>query len=180
VLHHPRYGSLVTRPCTPAELLERLSALEIQVTTVEHPPVYTVDQARQHREGQRGGFSKNLFLRNKKGKMWLVVAEEEAPIDLKGLGLGLGAGRFSFASPARLERYLGVTPGAVTPFGLINDTEQVVSVVIDRRLEALDPLNFHPLDNARTTAISPGDLLRFIAATGHSCELVDLTRFAPA
>ncbi len=164
---------------TPDELFAFLSELKINTETVEHPPVYTVDQARQHREGLRGGFSKNLFLRNKKGKMWLVVAEEEAPIELKSLGRGLGAGPFSFASPARLERYLGVTPGAVTPFGLINDTEGVVRVVIDKRLEALDPLNFHPLDNARTTAIAPGDLLHFIEATGHPYELVDLTRFVP-
>jgi Ala-tRNA(Pro) deacylase len=165
---------------TPDELFTFLRELEITTETIEHPPVYTVEQAQQHREGLRGGFSKNLFLRNKKGKMWLVVAEESAPIDLKTLGRGLGAGPFSFASPARLERYLGVTPGAVTPFGLINDTEGVVRVVLDKRLEALDPLNFHPLDNARTTAISPRDLLRFIEATGHPCDLVDLTHFAPA
>ena len=162
-----------------SDLFRLLADLGIEVRTVEHPPVYTVEQAREHREGLEGGFSKNLFLRNKKGKMWLVVAQEERPIELKALGKGIGAGNLSFASKERLQRYLGVEPGAVTPFGLINDTEGVVSVVIDQDLLQVDPLNFHPLDNARTTAISPADLLRFIEATGHAVEQVDLGMYAP-
>ena len=162
-----------------SDLFRLLEELGIEVRTVEHPPVYTVEQAREHREGLEGGFSKNLFLRNKKGKMWLLVAQEERPIRLKALGKGIGAGNLSFASPERLQRYLGVEPGAVTPFGLINDTEGVVSVVIDQDLLQEDPLNFHPLDNARTTAISPSDLLRFIEATGHTVEQVDLGMYAP-
>ncbi len=161
------------------ELFRLLDELGIETRTVEHPPVYTVEQAREHREGMSGGFSKNLFLRNKKGKMWLVVAQEDRPIRLKALGKGIGAGNLSFASKERLERYLGVEAGAVTPFGLINDTEGVVRVVIDAGLLELDPLNFHPLDNARTTAISPADLLRFIEATGHKAEQVDLELYAP-
>ena len=161
------------------KLFELLDELGIKTHTVEHPPVYTVEQARQYREGMRGGFSKNLFLRNKKGKMWLVVALEDRPIRLKALGKGIGAGNLSFASEERLERHLGVEPGAVTPFGLLNDAGGLVSVVMDAGLLELDPLNFHPLDNARTTAISPADLLRFIEATGHRVELVDLGLYAP-
>ena len=162
-----------------SDLFRLLEELGIEVRTVEHPPVYTVEQAREHREGLEGGFSKNLFLRNKKGKMWLVVAQEERPIQLKALGKGIGAGNLSFASKERLVRYLGVEPGAVTPFGLVNDTECLVSVIIDQDLLLEDPLNFHPLDNARTTAISPADLLRFIEATGHQVKKVDLGLYAP-
>ena len=162
-----------------SDLFGFMEALGIQVQTVDHEPVYTVEQARQHREGLEGGFSKNLFLRNKKGKMWLVVAQEDQPIQLKALGKGIGAGNLSFASKERLQRYLGVEPGAVTPLGLINDTEGAVSVVIDQALLRQDPLNFHPMDNARTTAISPADLLRFIEATGHAVEKVDLGLYAP-
>jgi Ala-tRNA(Pro) deacylase len=164
---------------TPEELLSYLDELGIATRTVRHPAVYTVEQARQHRQGLTGGFTKNLFLRNKKGRMLLVVAEESRPLHLKSLGRGLGAGNLSFASAERLQRYLGLVPGAVSPFGLVNDTEGAVSVVIDRSLEALDPLHFHPLDNAMTTAISPGDLLRFIEATGHAFQLVDLAPFTP-
>lgn len=162
---------------TPDELFAFLRELGIETATVEHPPVYTVEQAQQHREGLEGGFVKNLFLRNKKGKMWLVVAEESTPINLRALGRGLGAGNLSFASPDRLQRYLGVQPGAVSPFGLINDTEGLIRVVLDQRLATLDPLNLHPLDNARTTAIAPGDLFRFLEATGHTFELVDLASY---
>jgi Ala-tRNA(Pro) deacylase len=161
---------------TPKDLLDYLDGLGIATRTVRHRAVYTVEQARRHREGLTGGFTKNLFLRNKKGRMWLVVAEESRAIDLKALGRGIGAGNLSFASEERLRRYLGLEPGAVSPFGLINDTERAVSVVLDSRLQELDPLNFHPLDNAMTTAISPGDLLRFIESTGHAYELVDLAR----
>jgi len=162
---------------TPDELFAFLRELGIETTTVEHPPVYTVEQARRHREGLEGGFVKNLFLRNKKGKMWLVVAEESTSINLKALGRGLGAGNLSFASPERLQRYLGVQPGAVSPFGLINDTGRLVRLVLDQRLATLDPLNLHPLDNARTTAIARGDLFRFIEATGHVVELMDLAPY---
>jgi Ala-tRNA(Pro) deacylase len=106
--------------------------------------------------------------------MWLVVCPEDLAVDLKTLAQKLGAGRFSFASPERLMKYLGVIPGAVTPFGIINDTGNQVKVVIDRVALEEEPLNFHPLDNAMTTAISADDLLKFLEAEGHAPELVDL------
>jgi Ala-tRNA(Pro) deacylase len=117
---------------------------------------------------------KNLFLRDKKGEMWLVVAEEDRKIDLKALAARIGAGKVSFASAERLMQYLGVIPGAVTPFGLINDRACRVRVVIDAGLLAHDPVNVHPLANDRTTAIAPGDLLRFIEACGHRPQVLDL------
>ena len=121
-----------------------------------------------------GGHVKNLFLRNKKGAMWLVVAEEDRQIDLKALGEKIGAGRVSFGSPDRLMQYLGVLPGSVTPFGVINDKGLEVQVVLDRALLDHDPVNVHPLTNDRTTAISPKDLLAFLEATGHKPQILDL------
>lgn len=106
--------------------------------------------------------------------MWLITCLEDRDIDLKALAERLGAGRFSFASAERLMRYLGVVPGAVTPFAVINDREQAVSVVVDAGLLAHDPLNFHPLDNAMTTAISADDLLRFLEYASHAPQIVDL------
>jgi Ala-tRNA(Pro) deacylase len=159
---------------SPERLLTWLDELGIPHHSVGHPPVYTVEQARQHRQGLRGGFSKNLFLRNKKGRMWLVVLEEGRQVDLKALARRLGAGRFSFASPARLERWLGVEPGSVTPFGLVHDPAGELTVAVDAGLLRLDPLHFHPLVNTMTTAIAPADLLRFLEASGHPPVRLDL------
>ena len=161
-------------PCSAANLLARLEELGIAETTLEHEPVFTVEEAKAVRGRLEGAHSKNLFLRNKKGRMWLVVCPEDRMIDLKDLGQRLGAGRFSFGSADRLMRYLGVIPGAVTPFAAINDTGAAVTVVIDRALLQQRPLNFHPLDNAMTTAIEPEDLVRFLEAVGHPPEIVDL------
>jgi Ala-tRNA(Pro) deacylase len=161
-------------PATPEQLLARLADLGIQSRTVSHPPVFTVEESKALRGQLPGGHVKNLFLRNKKGAMWLIVAEEDRRIDLKALGERIGAGKVSFGSAERLMQYLGVAPGSVTPFGLINDKGVEVQVVIDRALLAHDPINVHPLTNDRTTAIAPKDLLAFIAACGHKPQLLDL------
>jgi Ala-tRNA(Pro) deacylase len=161
-------------PTTPEQLFARLAALGIPCRTVSHPPVFTVEEAKALRGELPGGHVKNLFLRDKKGAMWLVVAEEDRRIDLKALAARIGAGKVSFASAERLMAHLGVVPGAVTPFGLINDRGHEVRVVIDAGLLAHDPVNVHPLTNDRTTAISPRDLLRFIEACGHQAQVMDL------
>ncbi|HEX3066430.1 MAG TPA: prolyl-tRNA synthetase associated domain-containing protein [Dongiaceae bacterium] len=163
-----------TPPTTPEQLLARLAELGIACRTVSHPPVFTVEEAKALRGELPGGHVKNLFLRDKKGAMWLVVAEEDRRIDLKVLGERIGAGKVSFGSPERLMQYLGVLPGSVTPFGLINDTGHAVQIVIDQALLAHDPINVHPLTNDRTTAISPKDLLTFIEACGHKPQILDL------
>jgi Ala-tRNA(Pro) deacylase len=168
----------ITQPTTPDELLARLGELGLKTRTVTHPPVFTVEEAKALRGELPGAHIKNLFLRDKKGKMWLVVAEEDRPIDLKALGELLG-GRLSFGSADRLMTYLGVIPGAVTPFGIINDAGNQVQVIIDRELLDHDPINCHPLCNDRTTAISPQDLMAFFAACNHKPEVVDLSRVAP-
>ena len=167
-------------PATAADLFARLDELGIRTSTVEHPPVFTVEEAKALRGTLPGGHIKNLFLRNKKGEMWLVVAEEDRAIDLKELGARLGAGRLSFGSPDRLMTYLGVVPGAVTPFAIINDRDGAVRVAIDKALLALDPVNCHPLTNDRTTAIAPGDLLTFLAVCGHAPQIIDFSEPLPA
>ena len=161
-------------PTSPDQLFAHLEGLGIRTRTVQHPPVFTVDEAKALRGDLPGAHIKNLFLRNKKGEMWLVVAEESRPIDLKALGERLGAGRLSFGSPERLMNYLGVVPGAVTPFALINDRQGQVRVAIDKAILEQDPVNCHPLANDMTTAIAPRDLLAFIESSGHQPMILDL------
>src|SRR5690348_6948500 len=118
-------------PLSPDDLFARLAALGIHTTTVKHPPLFTVEQSKALRGELPGGHTKNLFLKDKKDRTWLVTAEEDRAIDLKALGTALGAsGRVSFGSPERLMRHLGVTPGAVTPFGLVNDAGAEVAFVL--------------------------------------------------
>jgi Ala-tRNA(Pro) deacylase len=152
---------------SPQQLFAHLDALGLAHRSVEHAPVFTVEEARAHRGDLPGHHIKNLFLRNKKEEMWLVVALEDRAIDLKRLGEVLGAGRLSFGSPDRLRRTLGVEPGSVTPFALINDTARRVRLVLDRALSDGGPVNAHPLTNTMTTAISFADLKRFFETTGH-------------
>ncbi|MBN9513710.1 MAG: prolyl-tRNA synthetase associated domain-containing protein [Alphaproteobacteria bacterium] len=151
----------------PQQLFDRLEALGIAHRTVEHPPVFTVEEAKALRGNLPGHHIKNLFLRNKKEEMWLVVALEDRAVDLKRLGEVLGAGRLSFGSPDRLRRQLGVEPGSVTPLALINDDSRVVRLALDRGLTEGGPVNAHPLVNTMTTAIATDDLQRFFGATGH-------------
>jgi Ala-tRNA(Pro) deacylase len=152
----------------PQQLLSRLAELGIAQQTVEHPPVFTVEEAKALRGNLPGHHVKNLFLRNKKEEMWLVVAIEDRAVDLKRLGEVLGAGRLSFGSPDRLRRHLGVEPGSVTPLALVNDTSLSVRLAVDRGLTDGGPVNVHPLVNTMTTAMSAADLLRFFTATGHA------------
>ena len=166
-------------PLTPDELFARLDALGITHRTYTHPPVFTVAEAAALRGELPGGHCKSLFLKDKKGGLWLVVALEERRVDLKALAAVLGAPRFSFGNPELLYEVLGVRPGSVTPFALANDPEQRVAVVLDKAMLEYDPLNYHPLENDRTTAVSPADLLRFIAACGHRPRIVDLDAAAP-
>jgi Ala-tRNA(Pro) deacylase len=157
----------------PQQLFARLDELGLAHTTVEHAPVFTVEQAKAHRGELPGHHIKNLFLRNKKEEMWLVVALEDRAVDLKRLGEVLGAGRLSFGSPERLRKYLGVEPGSVTPFALVNDHDAKVTLALDRGLAEGGPVNAHPLVNTMTTAIAFGDLQRFFEATGHPPRWLD-------
>ncbi len=160
-------------PAEPDDLFRYLEELGIATSTVEHAPVFTVEEAKRVRGDLDGGHCKSLFLRDKKSRMWLVVLLEDRSLDLKALGPLLGSGRLSFASPTRLMLYLGVIPGAVTPFAVINDRDSQVRVALDAGMLDVDPLNYHPLDNAMTTAIAPDDLLRFLEATEHPPQIID-------
>jgi Ala-tRNA(Pro) deacylase len=157
----------------PQQLFARLDRLGIAHRTVEHPPVFTVEEAKALRGNLPGHHIKNLFLRNKKEEMWLVVALEDRAIDLKRLGEVLGAGRLSFGSADRLKRYLGVEPGSVTPLSLVNDQAHAVRLVLDRGVADGGPVNAHPLVNTMTTALAPADLLRLFEATGHTPRWLD-------
>ena len=157
----------------PQHLFAHLDTLGLAHRTVEHAPVFTVEQAKEHRGVLPGLHIKNLFLRNKKEAMWLVVALEDRAVDLRRLGEVLGAGRLSFGSPERLKRHLGVEPGSVTPFAVVNDQAHQVTLVLDRGLAEGGPVNAHPLTNSMTTAISFADLKRFFEATGHTPQWLD-------
>jgi Ala-tRNA(Pro) deacylase len=162
-------------PATTDDLLARLAELGIAQTTVEHPPVFTVAEAKVHRGDIPGIHTKNLFVRNKKGHMWLVVCHQDREVDLRALAPRLGSrSRLSFGSAERLMRYLGVVPGAVNPFAIINDHGRVVTVVVDRAILGSEPVNFHPLDNARTTSVSSEDFLTFLRAEEHEPRVMSL------
>jgi Ala-tRNA(Pro) deacylase len=153
---------------SPDQLFAAFDSLGIKHSTVKHPPLFTVEQSRSLRGQIPGGHTKNLFLRDKKYAIYLVVALEDADIDLKGLHRRLRAdGRFSFGSADLLREVLGVEPGAVTPFGAINDTEGRVTVVLDSAMMERETLNYHPLVNTMTTSINRDDLVRFLESTGH-------------
>jgi Ala-tRNA(Pro) deacylase len=164
----------MTNPATDTDLFARLDALGIAHRTQSHAPVFTVEEAKALRGDLVGGHTKNLVLKDKKDGLWLVVAREQLAIDLKELSKQLDAPRFSFGSAELLVEALGVQPGSVTPFSVINDRAYRVKVVLDEGMLALDPLNFHPLRNDRTTAISSDDLLCFLRATDHEPRIAKL------
>lgn len=161
-------------PATPQDLFAYLDRLGVAHSSVVHPPLFTVEEARSRRGAMPGAHTKNLFLRDKRGALILVTALEDAAIDLKHLHRQIGSGRLSFGSPALLRASWGVEPGAVTPFGAINDPAGQVSVVLDAGLMQHAILNCHPLVNTMTTAIGRDDLLRFLRATGHPPRIAEL------
>jgi len=164
-----------TPPATPEELLAKLDGLGIAHTTHHHPPVFTVEEAQRWKGDLPGAHTKNLFLRDKKGTMWLVVALHDRDVDLKAVAPQVGArGRLSFGSAERLMRYLGVIPGSVTPFAVINDHGGRVSIALDSGLGRQEVWNAHPLDNSMTTAVRGEDMIRYLEAMGHTPAWVDL------
>jgi Ala-tRNA(Pro) deacylase len=162
-------------PATPQDLFAFLDSLGIVYRTVTHPPLFTVADSQKLRGTIPGAHTKNLLLRDKHDTVVLAVALEDAIIDLKGLHRRLGAARFSFASAALMRALIGVEPGAVTPFAAINDAAGRVSVVLDAAMMVEPILNYHPLVNTMTTALSGGDLVRFLEATGHRPRIVAMT-----
>jgi Ala-tRNA(Pro) deacylase len=162
-------------PATPEDLFAKLADLGIETTTVTHPPAFTVEEGEQYVGHLPGVHIKNLFLCDAKKKMWLVVAPWDRKVDLKALPDKIGGGRMSFGSADRLLRVLGVTPGSVTPFTVINDPTAQVQVILDADMMKAELINAHPLINTMTTTIRATDLLRFLAACGHQPRLVALS-----
>lgn len=161
-------------PAGRRALLDYLDRLGIAHRTVDHPAVFTVAEGEAIKAGLPGGHTKNLFLKDKKGHLVLVSALQSSEIDLKALHRLLGLGRFSFGKPDLLHEALGVTPGSVTAFAILNDPEKRVRFVLDAALMAHETVNFHPMENTATTAISSTDLLKFVRALGREPEILDL------
>ncbi len=160
-------------PADRISLFAFLDNLSISHKTKQHRPIFTVEEGADIKTALPGGHSKNLFLKDKKGKLFLLSALGETQIILNQLHKALGCARLSFGKAELMEQVLGVTPGSVTAFALINDDEGQVTFVLDAALLACDPVNFHPLKNDATTAISPGALLKFARATGHEPLVVN-------
>lgn len=161
-------------PATEQDLYARLGQIGVAYATHRHAAVFTVAEAKRLRGELPGGHVKNLFLKDKKGALWLLVALEDRAIDLKVLRARLGSAPLSFASAALLREVLGVEPGSVTPLALINDRHLRVTPVLDAELLRFDLLNVHPLVNTATTALSPEGLLAFLRSCGHEPRLLQL------
>ena len=161
-------------PASEKDLFDQLSKLEISITTIEHAPMFTVEDGKEILKDIQGGHCKTLFLKDKKKDLWLVVMLGDARVDMKTLQQKIGAARLSFAKQTLMSQVLGVKPGSVTPFALINETAKNVKVVLENKMMDEELLNYHPLRNDATTSIRSSDLLKFIYAMGHEPMFVDL------
>jgi len=159
-------------PASRQDLFNRLETLGIRTSTKDHMPVFTVEEAKITHADIPGGHCKNLFCKDEKSVLWLIVALEDSIINLKEAPAKIGSKRLSFGKPDLLMDVLGVEPGSVTPFSLINDTQHRVNVILDERMMQQPLLNYHPLKNDATTTISNSDLLAFIASCGHQPRVV--------
>jgi Ala-tRNA(Pro) deacylase len=159
-------------PATRQDLFARLQELGIATDTLEHEAVFTVAESSKLERQLPGGHTKNLLLKDKKDRLYLVVALGHAHIDLKNLHKTLGSDRLSFAKPELLMEVLGVPAGSVTPFALMNDVSRRVTVILDADMMRHERLNYHPLENTATTNIGRDDLLRFIRACGHEPRIL--------
>ena len=167
--------SSLSGPKTSEDLFLFLESLVIQTTTIRHPPLFTVADSQALRGEIAGAHTKNLFLKDKKDNFFLLTVEEEASVDLKAVHHAIGAAsRVSFGSPAALADLLGLTPGAVSAFGLINDAGHRVRFFLHQELAEAEMVNCHPLTNEATTTIRADDLRRFAEATGHEVNLLKL------
>ena len=158
---------------TPEPLNSRFKELNIEVITYAHEAVFTVDEGKDIKAQLVGGHTKNLFLKDKKEKVWLIIALAETKIALNQVHKEIGSARLSFGKADLMKEILGVTPGSVTPFSLINDKENHVNLILDKAMLSYKILNYHPLKNDKTTAISPDNLLKFIKSCGHEPMILD-------
>jgi Ala-tRNA(Pro) deacylase len=159
---------------TEKDLFDRLETLGIETKTLRHAPVFTVDEGRALWAQLPGGHCKSLFLKDKKAVLWLVVALADTAIDMKSLQSKISSARLSFGKPELMTEILGVVPGSVTPFALINPSSRGTRVILEQRMLEVSPVHYHPLTNEATTAITPEDLIKFITACGHTPEVLPL------
>lgn len=166
-------------PLTPFVLLERFAEMGLPVALHHHPAIFTVAEGKDLDRTIPGTHTRNLFLKDHKGKMFLVTLTQETQIDLKKLSALLGTGRFSFGSPERLWDFLGVRPGSVCPFAILNDHEGQVSLVLEKKMMEQTVINFHPLINTMTIGLGPSDLIIFLEKHGITPQITDLTPAEP-
>lgn len=166
-------------PTTPDDLLARFAALGIAYELFEHEPVFTVAESTHLKKTIPGLHCRNLFLRDKKKKNYLVVAANETMIDLKKLPALINSDRLSFGSADRLWQYLGVRPGSVNPFCIINDTDNDVEIFLDQSMMEADLVCYHPMMNHLSVTLAPDDLVKFIEASAHTPHIIDLAQAAP-
>lgn len=157
------------------DLFNLFEQLNISVVTHHHAPTFTVEEGRDLKASLPGGHSKNLFMKDKAGQIVLISANADAQLKLNKLHKVIGTGRLSFASAALMQETLGVVPGSVTAFALANQSAKPVRFILEKTLADADPLNFHPLRNDMTTAISRADFSRFIEHTGRKLEVIDFS-----
>ena len=163
---------------TRADLLAFFDRAGVAHVTHDHPAVFTVGEGGDIKAAIPGAHTKNLFLKDARGQLWLISARDDTQIDLKRLHTVIGSARLSFGPEALMVETLGVTPGSVTAFGLVNDTDHRVRFVLDQRLAAAERVNFHPLTNTATTGVSAGDFRKFLAAVGVTPLVVDFAAMA--
>lgn len=169
----PHNGETAAPPTSPDALMQRLDTMGIPYEIYSHPAVFTVAESLDIERDIPGVHCRNLFVRDKKDRMFLISAANETKIDLKAMERLLDCGRLSFGSPERLWARLGVKPGSVCPYAIMNDEDGLVRSVLDAYMMHGDLVNFHPLVNTMTIGVTPADLLRFIRSTGHEPLIVD-------
>ena len=161
-------------PASDKNLFDQFAVLGIETTTVRHSPMFTVKDGEKELVDVPGGHCKTLFLKDKNENLWLVVMLGKIRLDMKSLQKKLGSSRLSFAKPDLMWEVLGVEPGAVTPFVILNESARNIKVVLDKKMMKEKLLNYHPLRNDATTTISASDLLKFIYAMEHKPIILDL------
>lgn len=166
-------------PTSPQALLEYIDTLGITYKVYDHDPIFTVEEGLHLKASIPGTHCRNLFLRDKKKNMFLVVAANETQIDMKKLAPVIDSGRLSFGSADRLWDNLGIRQGSVNPFCVINDKNNAIKVILDAAMMNADLVNYHPMDNAQTIGLTPNDLLKFMEESGNTYEVLDLSPAAP-
>ena len=165
---------MTTQPAYDRDrLLAWMAEHGVDQTTHDHPPVFTVDEGHEIKAAMPGAHTKNLFLKDKKGRLWLISARQDTVIDLKAAPRTIGSDRVSFGNETLMYETLGVRPGSVTALGLVNDVERRVTFVIDKRLWEADIVNFHPLTNTATTALDQDSFRRVLALLNREPLVVD-------